>query len=75
MSERQAGYAPQDVAEDGVRVNVQVQATSDEIEDLVELVVSRLEGAGLVVKRKPWDDGKVELIFSPAKWLVDGSRV
>ena len=52
MSERQAGYAPQDVAENSVRVNVQVQAASDEIEDLVAVIVGRLEGAGLELVRR-----------------------
>jgi hypothetical protein len=48
MSERQAGYAPRDGDEDGVRVNVHVQAGSEEIEDLVAVIVGRLEDAGLV---------------------------
>ena len=70
MSERQAGYAPRGDDEDGVLVKAQVQAPSDEIEDLVELVVARLEGAGLVVvKRIAPMHREVELTFELAAWL------
>ena len=70
MSERQAGYAPRDGDEDGVLVKVQVQAPSEEIEDLVAVIVGRLEGAGLtVVERSAPGRGKVELSFEHAAWL------
>ena len=73
MSERQAGYAPRDGEDkDGVLVKVEVQAPSEELEDLVELVVARLEGAGLIsLKRtEPTSEkGKVQLTFKAADWL------
>jgi len=72
MSERQAAYAPRDGDEDGVRVKVQVQAPDDEIEDLVAVIVGRLEGAGLIsLKRtEPTSEkGKVQLTFKAADWL------
>ena len=74
MSERQAGYAPQDGDEDGVRVKVQVQAPSEEIEDLVDVIVGRLESAELVVEYRATEfvgskQGSVELVLRPVLWL------
>ena len=75
MSERQAGYAPQDGDEDSVRVKVQVQAPDDELEDLAEVIVERLEGVGLVVAEHSAvqpvvpERGEVELRFARAAWL------
>jgi len=75
MSERQAAYAPRDGEEDGVLVKVQVQAPSEEIEDLVELVVARLEDAGLQVVQRPTPQAlapereNIELMFKRAAWL------
>jgi hypothetical protein len=61
--------------ENDVLVTVQVQAPDDEIEDLVALVVARLEGGGLeLVERgvtgsvEP-GQGAVELVLRPSPWL------
>lgn len=75
MSERQAGYTPRGGEEDDVRVNVQVQAASDEIEDLVAVIVGRFEDAGLCVVQRPTPQAlapereSIELMFKSAAWL------
>ena len=70
MSERQAAYAPRDGEEDGVLVKVQVQAPSEEIEDLVEVIVGRLEDAGLaLVERSALAGGGVALVLRRVAWL------
>jgi hypothetical protein len=75
MSERQAGYAPQVEDEKGVRVKVQVQAPSEELDDLVAVIVGRLEGAGLRVVQCPTPHAlapereNIELMFKRAAWL------
>ncbi len=60
--------------ENDVLVTVQVQAPGDEIEDLVALVVGRLEGVGLEVEYRATEfvgskQGSVELVLRPVLWL------
>lgn len=67
------------ISECDVLVKMQVQATIDEIEDLVEVVVARLEGTGLVmVKERDFLSRAspqecqvwVSLSFVIAEWLL-----
>lgn len=69
------------MSESDVLVKVQVQASSDEIKDLVEVVVQRLEGVGLVLVKcglseitRPGQE-TVELTLKPALWLSQGRNV
>lgn len=53
-----------------VVVRIQIEASREELEDLVEVVVGRLAEAGLVVaERRAGEAGRAVLVLRPAPWV------